>query len=140
MTCVCVSRRTRLPTPPHHSTFNAQTIDSTDFISSCHSSMTLNASRSVGFSRQGSTHRIFYLHSALFSASSSVTSTTVISSLTASIYLLSDLPRFQFSGRSNLSILIPIYPSSILRTCPNHLSLASLVFSPNRPTCAGPLM
>ena len=33
------------------------------------------------------------------------------------------------AGRSILSILLPIYPSSFLRTCPNHLSLASRVFS-----------
>ena len=33
-----------------------------------------------------------------------------------------------------------LYPLSFLRTCPYHLSLASCVFSPNRPTCAVPLM
>ena len=48
--------------------------------------------------------------------------------------------RFLFPGCSILSMLLPIHPSSFLRTCPYHLSLASRVFSPNRPTCAVPLM
>ena len=97
-------------------------------------------SSSFGFSRQGSSQRISNIHSVLSSASSSVTSTTAMSSLTASIYLLLRLPRFLFPGSSILSILLQIYPSSFPRTCPYHLSFASRIFSPNRPTCAVPLM
>ena len=63
-----------------------------------------------------------------------------MSSFTTSINLLFGLPRFLFPGNSIFSILLPIYPSSFLSTCPYHLSLASRVFSPNRPTCAVPLM
>ena len=63
-----------------------------------------------------------------------------MSSLTTSINLLFDLPRFLSPGSSILSILLPIYPSSFLRTLPYHLSLASRVFSPTRPTYAVPLM
>ena len=55
------------------------------------------------------------------------------------INLLLGLPRFLFPDSSILSILPPIYPSSFLRTCPNHLSLASRVFS-KPSTCAVPLM
>ena len=47
---------------------------------------------------------------------------------------------FPLSGSSIVSILLPIYPASFLSTCPNHLSLASRTFSPNRPTRALPLM
>ena len=63
-----------------------------------------------------------------------------MSSFTTSINLLFGLPRFLFPGNSILSILLPIYPSSFLRRCPYHLSLASRVFSLNFPTCAVPLM
>ena len=40
------------------------------------------------------------------------------------------LRRFLFPGRPILSIPLPIYPSSFIRTCPSHPSLASRVFSP----------
>ena len=56
------------------------------------------------------------------------------------IFFLFGLPRFLFPGNSILSILLPIYPSSFLRRCPYHLSLASRVFFPNIPTCAVSLM
>ena len=92
------------------------------------------------FSHQGSPQRIFNLQLLLSSASSSFTSTSAMSSFTTSINLLFGLPRFLFPSNSILSILLPIYPSSFLSTCPYHLSLASRVFSPNRPTCAVPLM
>ena len=92
------------------------------------------------FSHQGSPQRIFNLQLLLSSASSSFTSTSAMSSFTTSINLLFGLPRFLFPGNSIFSILLPIYPSSFLSTCPYHLSLASRVFSPNRPTCAVPLM
>ena len=95
---------------------------------------------SFGFSHQGSPQRIFLLQLFLSSVSSSVTSTSAMSSFTTSINLLFGLPRFLFPGNSILSILLPIYPSSFLRRCPYHLSLASRVFSPNFPTCAVPLM
>ena len=92
------------------------------------------------FPHQGSPQRIFLLQLFLSTVSSSVTSTSAMSSFTTSINLLFGLPRFLFPGNSILSILPPIYPSSFLRRCPYHLSLASRVFSPNFPTCAVPLM
>ena len=98
------------------------------------------SSSSFGFSYQGSPQRIFFLQFLLSTVSSSVTSTSAMSSFTTSINLLFGLPRFLFPGNSILSILLPIYPSSFLRRCPYHLSLASRVFSPNFPTCAVPLM
>ena len=99
-----------------------------------------SSSSSFGFSHQGSPQRIFLLQLFLSTVSSSVTSTSAMSSFTTSINLLFGLPRFLFPGNSILSILLPIYPSSFLRRCPYHLSLASRVFSPNFPTCAVPLM
>ena len=69
-----------------------------------------------------------------------LTSTSAMSSFTTSIHLLFGLPRFLFPGKSILSILLPIYQSYFLRTCPYNLSLASRIFSPNRPNCAVPLM
>ena len=93
-----------------------------------------------GFSHQGSPQRIFHFQLFLSSVSSSVTSTSAMSSFATSINLLFGLPRFPFPGNSILSTLLPIYPSSFLSTCSYHLSLASRVFSPNRPTCAVPLM
>ena len=92
------------------------------------------------FFHQGSPQRIVHLQLLLSSASSSVTSTSAMSSFTISINLIFGLPRFLFPGNSIISILLSIHPSSFLRTCPYHLSLASRVFSPNRPTCALPLM
>uniref|UniRef100_A0A3P8VTU0 Anion exchange protein n=1 Tax=Cynoglossus semilaevis TaxID=244447 RepID=A0A3P8VTU0_CYNSE len=47
----------------------------------------------------------------------------------------------KFLGVSSISnILLPMYPLSLLCTCPNHLNLASLAFSPNLPVCVVPLM
>nr|XP_057942759.1 uncharacterized protein LOC131138124 isoform X2 [Doryrhamphus excisus] len=43
-------------------------------------------------------------------------------------------------GSSKRSILLPIYSLSLLWTCPNHLSLASLTLSPRPLTCNLPLM
>ena len=50
------------------------------------------------------------------------------------------LPRFLFPDNSILGIHLPIHSSSFIRTCPHHLSLASCVFSPSRPTCDVRLM
>ena len=106
--------------------------------------ITLNSNKqsssSSGFSHQGSPQRIFLLQLFLSSVSSSVTSTSAMSSFTTSINLLFGLSRFLFPGNSILSILLPIYPSSFLRRCPYHLSLASRFFSQNFPTSAVPLM
>ena len=82
----------------------------------------------------------YHLQLLLSSVSSSVTSTSAMSSFTTPINFLFGLPRLLFPGNSILSILLPIYQWSLLRTCPYHLSLASRVFSPNRPTCAVPLV
>ena len=68
--------------------------------------------------RQGSPQQIFNLHLVLSSASSSVTSTTAMSSLTTSINLLSGLLLFIFHGSSILRILFPIYPSYFPRVLP----------------------
>ena len=56
------------------------------------------------------------------------------------ISILSYLPSFLFPGSSILSILLPLYRSSFLRTCPNQPSLRLLVSYPNLPTGAVPLM
>ena len=83
----------------------------------------------------------FHFHVVLPSASSSVTSSTAMHSHRLHIFVHPVRPsHFLFPGSSILSILLPIYPSSFLRTCPNHLSLASRVFSPNRSNCAVLLM
>ncbi|KAI5104455.1 sodium/calcium exchanger 1 isoform X3 [Silurus meridionalis] len=74
------------------------------------------------------------------STSASLTPTTCISSLTTSINLLLGLPLFLLPGGSILSILLLIYPMSLICTCPNRLNLASLTLSPKRPTCAVPLI
>ncbi|KAF7644146.1 hypothetical protein LDENG_00020260, partial [Lucifuga dentata] len=63
-----------------------------------------------------------------------------MSSFTTSINLLFGLPLGLLPGSSNLSILLPICSLSLLCTCPNHLSLASLTLSPKHLTCAVPLM
>ena len=97
-------------------------------------------SSSFGFSLQGSPEQMFHLQLFLSSVSSSVTSTSAMSSFTTYRNLLLGFPHFLFPGSYILSILNPIYPSSFLRTCPYHLSLASRVFSQNFPTRAVPLM
>ena len=72
----------------------------------------------------GSPVRIAILHLLLSSASFSVTPTTAISSLTQSFHLLLGLPLFLFPTTISITRL-PTYVSSLLITCPNHLSLAS---------------
>ncbi|KAF7648307.1 hypothetical protein LDENG_00159280, partial [Lucifuga dentata] len=94
---------------------------------------------SFQLSLQGSPHLIC-LHLTLSSASSSLTPTNFMSSFTTSINLLFGLPLGLLPGSSNLSILLPICSLSLLCTCPNHLSLASLTLSPKHLTCAVPLM
>ncbi|KAF7653156.1 hypothetical protein LDENG_00086470, partial [Lucifuga dentata] len=95
---------------------------------------------SFWLSLQGSPQRIICLHLTLSSASSSLTPTNFMSSFTTSINLLFGLPLGLLPGSSNLSILLPICSLSLLCTCPNHLSLASLTLSPKHLTCAVPLM
>ena len=88
-----------------------------------------------------SPQQIFHFHLVLPSASSSVTSSTAMHSHRLHIFVHPVRPsRFLFPGSSILSILLPIYPSSFHRTCPNHLGLSSRVFSPNRSNCAVLLM
>ena len=72
----------------------------------------------------GSPVRIAILHLLLSSASFSVTPTTAISSLTQSFHLLLGLPLFLFPTTISIT-RFPTYVSSLLITCPNHLSLAS---------------
>ncbi|KAF7703122.1 hypothetical protein HF521_022129, partial [Silurus meridionalis] len=88
----------------------------------------------------GVAKRIICLHTHLSSTSASFNPTTSMSSLTTSINLLLGLPLFLLPGGSILSILLLIYPMSLLCTCPNHLNLTSLTLSPKRPTCALPLI
>ncbi|KAF7711442.1 hypothetical protein HF521_000453 [Silurus meridionalis] len=61
-----------------------------------------------------------------------------MSSFTTFINLLFGLPLFFLPGGFILSILLPIYPMSLLCTCPNHHT--SLTLSPKCPTCAVPLI
>lgn len=93
-------------------------------------------------------HFIFFLSSSsslqgsnsISSASSSLTLTISISSFTPSINVLSALPPGLLPASSHLSTLYishyiyPINSLSLLCTCPNHLSPASL--SPKHPRCA----
>ncbi|KAF7691354.1 hypothetical protein HF521_011651 [Silurus meridionalis] len=46
-----------------------------------------------------------------------------------------NLHLFLLPGGSILSILLSIYPMSLLCTCPNHLNLTPPTLSPKRPTC-----
>ncbi|XP_068182162.1 mitogen-activated protein kinase kinase kinase kinase 4 isoform X5 [Antennarius striatus] len=90
--------------------------------------------------QQGSPQQINSIHLTLSSASSSLTPATSMSSFITSINLLFGLPLGLLPGSSKLSILLPIYSLSLLWTCPNHLSLASLTLSPKPLTFAVPLM
>jgi len=97
----------------------------------------VSSSFPFGCSIQGSPQ---CLHLSLSSVSSSLTPTNFISSFTTPINLLFGLPQGLLPGGSNLSILLPIYSLSIVCTCPNHLSLASLTVSTKHLTCTVPLM
>ena len=63
--------------------------------------------------------RIPVFHFDLFFVSSTLTPTTCMS-FTASIYLLFGLPLGLLPGSSISNILLPMYPLSLLCTCPNH--------------------
>ncbi|KAF7698365.1 hypothetical protein HF521_004875, partial [Silurus meridionalis] len=65
----------------------------------------------------GSPQRIICLHTLLSSTSAFFKPTICMSSLTTSINLLLGLPLFLLPGDSILSILLPIYPMSLLCTC-----------------------
>ncbi|KAK7068837.1 N-terminal region of Chorein or VPS13 [Halocaridina rubra] len=73
--------------------------------------------------QQGSPQLLILLYITLSPASSSVTPLTLMSSLTTSINLLFGLPLSLLPGRSILSSLLSTYSSSLLITCPFHLSL-----------------
>ncbi|KAF7704815.1 hypothetical protein HF521_021887, partial [Silurus meridionalis] len=88
----------------------------------------------------GALQRIVRLHTPLSSTSASFKPTTCMSSFTTSINLLFGLCLFLLPGGSILSILLLIYPMSLLCTCPNHLNLSSLNLSPKCPTCAVPVI
>lgn len=62
-----------------------------------------------------------------------------MSSFTKSMNLLFGLPLGLLSGSMNLNILLPTQSLSLLWTCPNHLNLASLAWSPKHLTWALPL-
>ncbi|KAF7705066.1 hypothetical protein HF521_020352, partial [Silurus meridionalis] len=70
------------------------------------------------------------------STSASFKPITCMSSLNTSINLLLGLPLYLLPSGSILSILLQIYPMSLLCTFPNHFNRASLALSPKRPTCA----
>ena len=84
------------------------------------------------FSFQASPQRITVFHFDIFFVSSTLTPTTCMCSLTTSINLLFGLPLRLLPGSSISSILLPMYPLSLLCTCPNHLNLSS--FS-SKPSC-----
>ncbi|MEQ2190131.1 hypothetical protein GOODEAATRI_032551 [Goodea atripinnis] len=86
----------------------------------------LSSSFSFSFSLSGGV-TVSHLHITLSSACSSLT--TVISSFSPSINLLFGIPLGLLSGSFSLGILLQMYSISILFTCSNHLSLASLVLS-----------
>ena len=88
----------------------------------------------IGFSRPRSPQPIFHIHSVISAASSSVISAPAMSSLSRRIHTHPFRPsRFRLPGDSILSILLPICPSSFLRTCPNHLSTCLSCFLPKPP-------
>ena len=89
-------------------------------------------SSSFGFANQGTPYRIFHLPLFLCSVLSSA-----ISAFTTSLNLLLAYPVSYFLATPSSA---SIYPSYFLRTCPYLLNLVSRVFSPNRPTCAVPLI
>lgn len=60
---------------------------------------------------------------------SCVTPTTCMSSLGESINLLLGLPLLLLPGGFMLNILLPIWLSSLLCTCANHINLATLTFA-----------
>ena len=66
--------------------------------------------------------------------------TSPISSFTTSKNLFLALPLLLLPGNSISIILLPTYSSSLLMTCPYHLSLPSLIFIPNRSTLTVSLM
>ena len=83
----------------------------------------------------GSPVRIGVPHLLLSSASSSVSSTAAISSLTQPFHLLLGLPLFLFPTIITITRFLP-YVSSLFFTCPNHRSLASRSLSLNYSTFA----
>ena len=77
-----------------------------------------------------------FLHFAIFLSD---TPTTRMSSLTTSMNLFFGLPPLLLlSNSSKNNILLPIYPSFCLYTCPYHINLASLTLSPICLTLAVP--
>ena len=58
------------------------------------------------------------------------TATTCTSSLTTSINFIFGLPLLLLPGSSKHNILLPIYSTFRLCTCPYHLNLAFLILSP----------
>lgn len=71
---------------------------------------------------------IICLRVTLFLVSSTVTPTLYMS-VTTSLNFLWGLPVFPLPSRSIIIILCLIYPPSLLCTCPNYFSLASLTLS-----------
>ena len=84
--------------------------------------------------------QITVFHFNLIFVSSTLTPTTCMSFFTASTNLLFGLPLCLLPGSSISSILLPMYPLSLLCTCPNHLNLAFLAFSPSLHVWVVPLM
>ena len=82
---------------------------------------------------QGSPQRITAFHFDLFFVTSTLTPTTCMSSFIASINLPFGRPLGLLPGSCISSILLPMSPLSLLCTCPKHLSLVSLAFSPSLP-------
>ena len=81
---------------------------------------------------QGWPQRIIILQTFLSSTAVSFAPISPISSFTTSTNLLFRLPLLLFPGNSISIIFLPTYSWSLLMTCPYYLSLASLIFIPNR--------
>ena len=89
---------------------------------------------------QGWPQHIIILQTFLSSTSVSFSTNSPISSFTTSKNLLFGLPLLLFPGNSISIIFLPAYSWSLLMTCPNHLSLPSLIFISNRSTLTVLLM
>ena len=89
---------------------------------------------------QGLPQRMMFLYSVLFSMFFSLAPTLSISFFTTSRNFLFGLPLFLFPDNSISITLLLTYAWSLILTYPQHLSLPSLIFSPNRSTLIIPLL
>ncbi|KAF7692621.1 hypothetical protein HF521_010231, partial [Silurus meridionalis] len=129
----------RQPAPEHGKKWNSF-YTHPDALPVKRSSLRSGSLHTDGVHVKGSPQRIIHIYTPLSSTSDSFNPTTCMSSLTTFIYLLFGLSFLLLPGGAILSILLPIYPMSLLCTCPNHLNRASLTLSPKPTTCTVPLI